>query len=140
MNLEPPMNLTKFTDYSLRVLLYLAERPEKLSRITEIAEWYGISKPHLVKVVHQLAQFGYVKSVQGRNGGIYLNKPSSDITVGQIVRQTEPDFHVVECFDATNNTCRITNHCSLKHALHNATNAFLTVLDKTTLASLALPQ
>lgn len=134
------MNLTKFTDYSLRVLLYLAECPETLCRITEIAEWYGISKPHLVKVVHQLAQLGYVKSIQGRNGGICLNQSPFEITIGQIVRQTEPDFHVVECFNNAKNTCRITNTCSLKHTLHSATDAFLTVLDKTTLASLTLTQ
>lgn len=134
------MNLTKFSDYSLRILLYLTERPNQLCRTSEIADWYGISKPHLVKVVHQLAQFGYIRSIQGRNGGICLNKSSSNITIGQIVRQTEPNFHTVECFDDVNNTCRIINTCSLKHVLHSATNAFLTVLDKTTLASLSSTQ
>lgn len=134
------MNLTKFTDYSLRVLLYLTERQDRLCRITEIADWYGISKAHLVKVVHQLVQIGYVKSVQGRNGGICLNKASTDITMGQVVRKTEPDFYMVECFNVQENTCHITNSCSLKHALHSATNAFLTALDKTTLSSLISSQ
>lgn len=134
------MNLTKFTDYSLRVLLYLAERQDRLCRITEIADWYGISKPHLVKIVHQLAQLNYIQSTQGRNGGIRLNMLPSEISIGQIARQTETNFNIVECFDHTTNTCRITNTCSLKHTLHKATDAFLTVLDKTTLASLISPQ
>jgi Rrf2 family nitric oxide-sensitive transcriptional repressor len=129
------MQLTQFTDYSLRTLMYLAEHPDKLCTIGKIAEWYGISKPHLVKVVHNLAKLGYIKSVQGKGGGISLNKPVSEINIGSIVRDTEPNFHMVECFDKKNNTCKITNNCKLKHVLHDATQSFLGMLDEHTLES-----
>ena len=129
------MQLTQFTDYSLRTLMYLAEHPDKLCTIGEIANWYGISKPHLVKVVHNLAKLDYIKSVQGKGGGIFLNKPASEINIGRIVRDTEPNFHIVECFEKENNTCRITNSCKLKHVLHDATQSFLKILDQHTLES-----
>ncbi len=129
------MQLTQFTDYSLRTLMYLAEHPDKLCTIGEIAEWYGVSKPHLVKVVHNLAKLGYIKSVQGKGGGIALNKPISEINIGHIVRDTEPNFNMVECFDKKNNTCKITNNCKLKHVLYGATESFLNMLDQHTLGS-----
>lgn len=129
------MQLTQFTDYSLRTLMYLAEHPDKLCTIGEIAQWYGVSKPHLVKVVHNLVKLGYIKSVQGKGGGISLNKPLSNINIGCIVRDTEPNFYMVECFNAQNNTCKITNHCQLKHVLHEATQSFLKILDQHTLES-----
>lgn len=129
------MQLTQFTDYSLRTLMYLAEHQDKLCTIGEIAKWYGISKPHLVKVVHNLAKMNYIRSVQGKGGGISLNKPVSEINIGKIVRDTEPDFHLVECFDKENNTCRITNNCKLKHVLHDAAQSFFAMLDRQTLES-----
>jgi len=129
------MQLTQFTDYSLRTLMYLAEHPDKLCTIGEVADWYGISKPHLVKVVHNLAKMDYIKSIQGKGGGIALNKKLSDINIGRIVRDTEPNFYMVECFDVVSNKCKITNSCKLKHVLHDATQSFLNMLDQQTLES-----
>src|SRR4051812_19799509 len=118
------MRLTQFSDYSLRLLLFLAERPGQSCTIGEIAKWYGVSKPHLVKVAHNLVNLGYVHSTQGRGGGLRLAKPPGKINVAALVRETEPDFTVVECFDKNTNTCRITRSCKLKHVLREATYAF----------------
>lgn len=127
------MRLTQFSDYSLRLLVYLAERPQTSCTIGEIAEWYGISKPHLVKVAHNLVKLGYVRSTQGKGGGLRLAKAPGQINIAALIKQTEPDFHTVECFDTKNNTCRITRSCKLKHTLHAATRAFLQTLEKQTL-------
>jgi len=129
------VRLTQFSDYSLRLLLYLAEHPERSCTIGEIAKWYGVSKPHLIKVAHNLVKLGYVASTQGRGGGLRLALPPDKISVAALIRRTEPDFHTVECFDREHNTCRITRKCKLKHALHDATQSFLRVLDGYTLAS-----
>lgn len=131
------MRLTQFSDYSLRVLLYLSQHKDRSITIGEIAEWYGISKAHLVKVAHKLATLGYVASTQGKGGGLRLGKPADEVTVEAIVRQTEPDFHTVECFDKARNACRITMTCRLKHVLHGATEAFLASLGKYSLADIA---
>jgi len=131
------VRLTQFSDYSLRLLLYLAEHADTSCTIGEISEWYGISKPHLVKVAHNLSKLGYVQSTQGRGGGLRLAKAPGDINLAALVRRTEPDFHTVECFDRVRNTCRITRTCKLKHVLHDATNAFLNALEGKTLASIA---
>lgn len=131
------MRLTQFSDYSLRLLLYLAEHADASCTIGEISEWYGISKPHLVKVAHNLAKLGYVHSTQGRGGGLRLAKSPGEINLAALVRDTEPDFHTVECFDRVRNTCRITRTCKLKHVLHDATKAFLNTLEGKTLASIA---
>ncbi len=131
------MRLTQFSDYSLRLLLYLAERPGEICTIGEIAEWYGVSKPHLVKVAHNLVRLDYVHSIQGKGGGLRLAKPPGQIRIADLVQITEPDFHAVECFDKKNNTCRITRTCKLKHVLHDATKAFLTTLEGYTLESIA---
>ena len=129
------MRLTQFSDFSLRMLLYRAERPDASCTIGEIAQWYGVSKAHLVKVAHTLVKLGYVKSIQGKGGGLRLAKPPEKINVAALVRQTEP-LHVVECFDKATNTCRISRSCKLKHVLHGATEAFLTALEGHTLKSL----
>jgi len=131
------MRLTQFSDYSLRLLLYLAERSDKPATIGEIARWYGVSKPHLVKVAHNLVKLGYVHSTQGRGGGLRLAKLPEEINIATLIRHTEPDFHVVECFDQVNNTCRITRSCKLKHVLHDATGAFFKSLEQHTLQSIA---
>lgn len=130
------MRLTQFSDYSLRLLLYLAERAETSCTIGEIAEWYGISKPHLVKVAHNLVKLGYVASTQGKGGGLRLAKAAAQINIAVLVKRTEPDFHVVECFDKERNTCRITQSCKLKHLLHDATRAFFKSLEQHTLESI----
>ena len=128
------MQLTLYTDYSLRVLIYLGIRPERQATITEIAKSYNISRNHLVKVVHNLGALGYIKTVRGRGGGMLLARNPKDINVGDVVRQTEPNFNLVECFDKENNTCPISPCCALIKGLKVARSAFLEVLDGLTLA------
>jgi len=129
------MRLTYLTDYSLRVLMYVSAVPQRLVTIQEIAQGYGISENHLMKVVHGLAQHGFIETVRGRGGGIRLARPASDITVGAVVRAVEDDFALVECF-RTDNTCRITPVCRLRGALQDALSAYFEVLDNRTLAEL----
>ncbi|MBZ4417920.1 Rrf2 family transcriptional regulator [Myxococcus sp. RHSTA-1-4] len=128
------MHLTLHADYSLRVLLYLASRPGRVTSTQEMADAYGISKHHLVRVVQTLAGQGYVDAKAGRAGGVTLARRPEDINVGRVVRAAEPDFHVVECFDRERNSCPIAPACSLKGMLAEASNAFLSVLDRYTLA------
>ena len=129
------MRLTQLSDYSLRVLMYLGARPERLATIQEIAVAYGISENHLMKVVHRLAQQGFVETIRGRGGGLRLKGPAESIRIGAVVRAVEEDFRIVECF-GSNDTCRITEVCRLKRVLHQALGAFLTSLDSWTLADL----
>ncbi len=131
------MRLTAYTDFSLRVLIYLAINPERKPTIGEIAERYGVSKPHLMKVVHQLGLKGYVSGLRGRGGGLALAKPPADITIGEIVRQTEPDMAVVSCFAEAAPACVIAPACRLRGKLAEARAAFLKVLDDCTLAEVA---
>ena len=133
------MRMTLFSDYSLRVLLYLTVRDDRLNSIKEIAEAYKISKNHLMKVVQELSRLGLVDTVRGRDGGIKLAKPANQINVGFVVRRTEPDFELVECFNKRDNTCCIEPACALKPALAEAQAAFLKTLDKYSLADM-LPQ
>ncbi len=133
------MRLTRFSDYSLRLLLYLSQNEDRLATVGEIAEWYGISKAHLVKTAHKLATLGYIASVQGKGGGLRLGRPVEKITIEAVIRDTESDFHTVECFDRERNTCRITNSCALKHVLHDATEAFPRSLGRYSLADIASP-
>ncbi len=128
------MQLTLYTDYSLRVLIYLGIRPEQQATIGEIAESYNISRNHLVKVVHNLANLGYIKTLRGRGGGMVLALPPEEINVGEVVRRTEPNFNLVECFDKESNTCPISSCCALIMGLKVARKAFLEVLDGFTLA------
>lgn len=129
------MRLTQHSDYSLRVLMYLAAKPERLATIQEIAAAYGISENHLMKVVHRLAQNGFVDTVRGRGGGLRLKGLADDIRLGAVVRAVEEDFRLVECF-GEDDTCRITDVCRLKRVLNQALGAFLTSLDSWTLADL----
>ena len=129
------MRLTVYTDYSLRVLMYLGVRgPNHLATIQEIADTYQISKNHLMKVTYDLGKYGYIETIRGRGGGIRLAMQPEAIVIGQVVRKTEEDFHIVECFDPENNLCKISPECRLKHALYEALQAYLTVLDSYTLA------
>ncbi|MFA1512372.1 Rrf2 family transcriptional regulator [Priestia aryabhattai] len=131
------MRLTQYTDYSLRVLLYLGVRDNnKLSNIKEIAEAYNISKNHLMKIIHELGKLGLIETIRGRNGGIRLAQLPKDINIGKVVRQTEEDFHIVECFDCEGNFCIISPVCKLKSVLHEAMQAFIKVLDQYTLEDL----
>jgi Rrf2 family nitric oxide-sensitive transcriptional repressor len=130
------MRLTSFTDYSLRTLLYLAANRDRLVTIQDIADLHVISKNHLMKVVYQLGLAGLVETVRGRNGGLRLGKEPKDINIGALVRSTETDFFMAECFDRATDTCPLTPNCKLKHTLNDATQAFLNVLDQQTLADM----
>lgn len=130
------MKLTDYTDYSLRTLMYLGFNRDRLVTIQDIADLHGISKNHLMKVVHQLGLSGMVETVRGRNGGIRLNKEPEDINIGEVVRNTETDFYMAECFDRENNSCVYVSFCTLKDALGSATAAYLGVLDGITLKDL----
>jgi Rrf2 family transcriptional regulator, nitric oxide-sensitive transcriptional repressor len=131
------MHLTQYTDYSLRVLMYLAVKDEKqLFQIKEISDSYGISKTHLMKVVYKLGKLGYIETVRGRNGGMRLLKNPEDINIGTVVRHTEENFHMVECFDKEHDTCPITPACRLQHAIGDALQAYFEVLDQYTLADI----
>jgi Rrf2 family nitric oxide-sensitive transcriptional repressor len=132
------MQLTLFTDYCFRVLIYLAQRPQARVTISELSDFYGISRHHLVKVVHWLGREGYLCTSRGKQGGLRLARPAQDINVGQLARATEPDFALVECFDATRNSCRILPQCGLAGVLMGATRAFLAELDRYTLADLVI--
>ncbi len=135
------MHLTQYTDYSLRVLIYLGLQPQgRLSTIRDIARHYRVSENHLMKVVHGLSRLGYVDAVRGRNGGLRLARAPQAISIGAVVRQTEEDMTIVECFDPARDTCRITEACSLRHALGEATAAFLHVLDEYRLSDLLRPK
>ena len=128
------MQLTHFSDYSLRVLLYLMAQPERWVPLPEISRAYGVSQHHLVKVAQLLQELGYIESSRGRSGGLRLAKPASSINVGAVVRATEPHLNLVECFDAKTNTCPIDPVCGLKGALLAAQKAFFRELERFTLA------
>lgn len=99
------MQLTLYTDYSLRVLLYLGIHKNEKATINEIADYFKISRNHLVKVVHNLAVCGYIHTVRGKGGGMSLARPAEEINIGDVVRHTEPNFHVVECFNPQTTHC-----------------------------------
>lgn len=134
------MRLTQHTDYAIRVLMYAASRwtregPEALSSIHEIAEAYGVSENHLMKVVHRLAQEGLLHTQRGRNGGLRLACDPSQTRVGDVVRRIEDDMALVECF-APGSTCPLSANCRLAGALDEAKRAFIAALDRHTLADL----
>ncbi|MDX1597791.1 MAG: Rrf2 family transcriptional regulator [Marinobacter sp.] len=133
------MHITRYTDYSMRVLIYLAVQGDRLATIQEIADSYDISKNHLMKVVHQLNKKGYIETIRGKKGGIRLHLAPEEINVGVLVRETEQDMNIVECF-SSGNACRITPVCGLKSMFAEALNAFLETLDKYTLADVVQSQ
>lgn len=127
------MRLTSYTDYALRTLMFLALNRDKLVTIQDIADAHKIAKNHLTKVVHHLSVAGLIESVRGRNGGLKLNREPADINIGEVVRLTENDFFIAECFDPDNTNCIYSTSCALKGVLNKATAAFLDVLDGVTL-------
>ncbi len=133
------MRLTVFSDYTLRTLIYLALRPNTLCTIDEIAQAYDISANHLTKVVHQAALAGDITTVRGQRGGLRLGRSADTINIGAVLRRTEPDFAVAPCFGA-GDACAIQPGCLLQGVLGDALEAFLAVLDKTTLADLVRPR
>ncbi len=134
------MRLTVYSDYSLRLLMYLAVRPERLVTIAEVAGAYGISRAHLTKVAHQLGQMGFVGTVRGKGGGLRLAREPATIGLGDVVRHTEPDFALVPCLSPGDGSCVILPACVLRHAIEQARDAFLAVLDRYTLADLIRPR
>jgi Rrf2 family nitric oxide-sensitive transcriptional repressor len=128
------MRLTAYTDLSLRVLMYLALHPDRRPTIAEIAGRYNVSKAHLMKVVYQLGLMGYVETIRGKGGGLTLARRLEDVTVGEVVRRTEPDMALVACFDPDAAPCVIAPACRLKGKQNEARSAFLKVLDDCTLA------
>lgn len=133
------MHITRYTDYSLRVLIYLAVQGDRLTTIQEIADSYDISKNHLMKVVHQLNKKSYIETVRGKKGGMRLRMAPEDINVGVLVRETEHDLSIVECY-SSKNTCKISPVCGLKPMFGEALQAFLSVLDKYTLQDIMQDQ
>ncbi len=133
------MRLTAFTDYTLRTLIYLGLRPEKLVTIADIATAYDISVNHLMKVLHRLAQTGDIVTVRGQHGGLRLARAPETINLGEVVRRTEPDFEMVSCFGEAQR-CTIQDCCVLQQAIGGALQAFLEVLDRYTLADLIAPR
>jgi len=129
------MKLTTFTDYSLRVLMYLALDPDRLATIQAIAEAYDISENHLMKVVHHLAKSGMVESLRGKGGGIRLAIPPGQIHLGKVIREAEGDSPIVECF-SNHDTCRITPNCKLAGVLARSFAGLYQALDAYTLADL----
>lgn len=134
------MQLTTYTDYALRVLIFVGLKGSELSTIPEISKSYDISRNHLMKVVHQLGRYGFLETVQGRGGGIRLAKPAEEIELGDVVRCTEEHFHLVPCFREATEVCTIEEACALRKALKAALAAFLAVLDDCTLADLLKPR
>ena len=133
------MQLTQFTDYSLRVLIYLARLPESgQATISEIADYHKISRNHLVKVVNKLATEGFLQTIRGKGGGLKLGRPAHTIGVGEVVRVTEANMDLVECFNMKSNQCCIAKGCALKAQLYEARRAFMMVLDQYTLADAAV--
>lgn len=135
------MRLTNWSDYSLRVLMFCAAcvDREQPATISEIAEAHAISRSHLTKIVMTLAGMGLLETTRGRGGGLRLLKPAKDIVLGAVIRQTETDFNLVECFDHHSNSCQLNGRCRLKGAFQQAIDAYLAVLDGITLADLVAP-
>ncbi|MEQ1657493.1 MAG: Rrf2 family transcriptional regulator [Hylemonella sp.] len=129
------MRLTSMTDYALRLLMYLAQQPDRLCTIAEIATVHGISEAHLMKITHQLGLAGWIATVRGKGGGMRLALAPAEINVGDVVRSMESDFQLVECFGSAN-ACVITRQCKLTSVLQGALDEFMAHLDAHTLADL----
>jgi len=127
------MRLTTMTDYALRLLMYVAQRPDRLCTIAEVAQAYGISEAHLMKITHLLGLQGWIETVRGKGGGMRLARRPEDINLGTLVRGVEPDFQLVECL-GTGSTCALTGRCGLAGMLEGALQRFLAHLDEFTLA------
>lgn len=132
------MRLTQFTDYSLRVLIYLASNSneDELTTIEQLTQAYDVSRHHMRSVVHHLAKLGYINSIQGKGGGLSLAIQATEISIRAVVEDTENDFYIVECFNPAGNACPIEPLCVLKQALSEASKSFLQTLDGYTLNDL----
>jgi Rrf2 family nitric oxide-sensitive transcriptional repressor len=132
------MQLTQFSDYAMRTLMYCALRRQRLCRVRDIAEAYGVSEHHLMKVVQVLGHLGLVETVRGRGGGIRLARDPREIVVGEVIRATEGKLHLVECFEPSTSACPLTADCRFQQSLGRALEAFFLVLDGYTLADLVV--
>ena len=132
------MRLARMTDYAIRLLIYVAQRPERLCTIGEVATAYGISQTHLMKITNQLALDGWLGTTRGKGGGIRLARPPSAIVLGDVVRTMEPDFFIVECF-ATGHSCMLHGNCKLTGVMDGALRSFMEYLDSHTLADVLPP-
>lgn len=130
------MQLTLYTDYSLRVLIYLGARPAETVTISEIARSYGISRNHLVKVVHNLAGHGFIHTTRGKGGGLRLARPAAEINLGDVIRHTEGGFDLVECMKENDTSCPIHEICRLRGVVGEALTAFTDVWGRYTLADI----
>lgn len=133
------MQLTRFTDYSLRVLIHLGTHPDEQATVAALASEHGISRHHLTRVVHQLGIKGYIETLRGKGGGSRLARRPDQIRIGDVVRDTETGFELAECFQPGETSCRLLPSCALKPVLAEAARAFLTSLDRYTLADLLPP-
>jgi Rrf2 family nitric oxide-sensitive transcriptional repressor len=131
------MKLTAYTNYALRALQLAALREPKLVRVDDVVKIHGLARPHVVKIVHALGKAGFLETVRGRGGGFRLGKPAEAIIVGDVVRLTEGQLDLVECFNPESNTCPLIGICRLSQAIRKAAAAFMAVLDDVTLADIS---
>ncbi len=130
------MQLTSYTDYSLRTLIYLGTHQDRLATISEISEFHGISRNHLVKAVHNLGKSGFIQTIRGKSGGIRLARKPEEIILADVVRLTEPHMNIQECFSRETNTCPLIDRCKLTGVLYQARQGFMKVLESNTLADI----
>ena len=128
------MYLSKFTDYSFRILMYLGNNPDKLSTVDELSSILDLSTHHVKKIVYKLSKNNYISSLKGRNGGIKLGMDPKDINLGKLLEITEDNLDILECFSIENNTCSLNNCCKLKPIINDALESFKLELSKYTLA------
>lgn len=131
------MKLTSYTNYAMRSLQLAALKAPELVRIDDVAKIHNLSRPHIMKIVHELGKAGYLETVRGRSGGFRLARPPQEIIVGDVVRLTEGPLDVVECFNPEKNTCPLMGICILSKKIQEATAAFMAVLDDLTIADIA---
>ncbi|MEX1235871.1 MAG: Rrf2 family transcriptional regulator [Roseovarius sp.] len=131
------MKLTSYTNYALRSLQLAALKSPELVRVDDVAKIHGLSKPHIMKIVHELGKAGYLETVRGRGGGFRLARPAEEMIVGDVVRITEGPLEVVECFNSDKNTCPLIGICILSRKIKEATAAFMAVLDELTIAQIS---
>ena len=130
------MQLTSYTDYSLRALLYIGRFPDRLVTVSEITEHYGVSRNHMVKVIHNLATHGFIQTIRGKSGGIRMAKKPEEILISDVVTLTEPHMNIQECFVRETNTCPLIDSCKLMAVLYKARRGFMKVLEENTLADM----
>lgn len=130
------VRLTAYTNYALRTLMFCALHPNQLVRVEDVSTAYGISRAHLLKAARQLGQLGYLENVRGRSGGVRLGRAPAEIVIGEVVRHTEGDLELVECFNADSNTCPLIGVCKLSVLFRAGLKAFFAELDKVTLADM----